>query len=398
MLIEMAIGDAYGAGFEYAKPEFVAANHKLDAYVKHPKHDIAPGCYTDDTQMTIANAETILAGGLGADLSREALAQAYVACFKRDQREGYAGGFYRFLVEVKDGAEFLERIKPASDKSGAAMRALPFGIFPDISRVKALCALQAAITHDTKDGIDAAVAAALMAHYFLYDLGPKADLGKFIESHVPGNWSETWTEPVGEKGWMSVRAAITAVVSGDGMSDILRRAVAFTGDVDTVAALALGAAAHSREVAKDLPAVLVDGLENGPFGREFLGQMDARLMAHMKHLQAALSAPPAALAEQSHSAAASDSVVGSNVVSDSSAVSNVVSGPRILMVETMDEWTGVVQPENRHFLEIPANMDVDREEVQWFALGGDQHSRFHDYLVSRGAKKVVVERWSIRYQ
>lgn len=103
-------------GFEYANPEFVAANHRLTSYVKHPKHSLVPGSYTDDTQMSIANAEVICT----LDFDQAALAQAYVACFKRDQREGYAGGFYRFLVEVKDGAEFLERIKPNSDKSGGA--------------------------------------------------------------------------------------------------------------------------------------------------------------------------------------------------------------------------------------------------------------------------------------
>ena len=57
MFLEMAIGDAYGAGFEYAPADFVKQNNTLTAYVKHPKHSLAPGSYTDDTQMSIANAE-----------------------------------------------------------------------------------------------------------------------------------------------------------------------------------------------------------------------------------------------------------------------------------------------------------------------------------------------------
>lgn len=282
MLLEIAIGDAYGAGFEYAKPEFVLANNTLAGYVKHPKHNLVPGSYTDDTQMSVANAEVI---ATGASPTVEALAAAYVTCFKRDVREGYAGGFYKFLCEIADGTEFLARMKPFSDKSGGAMRAVPFGIYPDIKTVIAYTTLQAAITHNTPDGINAAVAAALMSHYFLYGLGNKAGLGTFIESHVPGTWAEPWTEPVGEKGWMSVRAAITAVMACDSMYSLLKACVAFTGDVDTVAAIALGAAAASPEVAQDIPDVLVQGLENGTYGRDYLRALDAKLVAAMKALQ-----------------------------------------------------------------------------------------------------------------
>lgn len=275
MLYFMAIGDAYGAGFEYAKPDFVAANNDLSRYSKHPKHNLVPGVYTDDTQMSIANAEALCQHGRA--LTRQILADAYVACFKRDQREGYAGRFYDFLCATKDGTELLANINPASDKSGAAMRALPFGVFSDIDTVKQLTTLQAKITHDTTDGINAAIAAALMSHYFLYELGPKADLGTFLASHVDGPWDKTWSGSVGAQGWMSVQAAITAVTAGNGMADILKRSIAFTGDVDTVAALALGSVAASSEVSKDLPQVLIDGLEKGTYGSDFLKSLDTDL-------------------------------------------------------------------------------------------------------------------------
>jgi ADP-ribosylglycohydrolase len=51
MLIELAIGDAYGAGFEYVKDEIVRTRNTLEAYLGHARHNIAPGQYTDDTQM-----------------------------------------------------------------------------------------------------------------------------------------------------------------------------------------------------------------------------------------------------------------------------------------------------------------------------------------------------------
>ncbi|MBY0359453.1 MAG: ADP-ribosylglycohydrolase family protein [Candidatus Obscuribacterales bacterium] len=282
MLLQMAIGDAYGAGFEYAPPDFVLTHNKLSGYVQHPKHALKPGVYTDDTQMSIANAEVICSQNAP---TRESLADAYVACFKRDQREGYAGGFYKFLCSIADGSELLARIKPDSNKSGGAMRALPFGIYPKLETVKELTTLQAAITHNTTDGINAAVAAALMSHYFLYGLGAKKDLGTFIEKHVPGDWSTPWNEKVNETGIASVRAAITAVIASKDMTDLLHRCVAFTGDVDTAAALAAGAAAACSEIADNTPEVLIKGLETGPYGYDFLVELDSKLAAKMKSLR-----------------------------------------------------------------------------------------------------------------
>jgi ADP-ribosylglycohydrolase len=278
MLVELAIGDAYGAGFEYASDPLVREHNDLSAYIQHQRHQIKPGCYTDDTQMSIAVAEAIVSG---EPWTPALLAHHFVTAFKRDPREGYAGGFYQFLQEVRDGREFLKRIRPTSDKSGAAMRACPIGVFPSTGAVIERARVQAKLTHDTPTGTNAAVAAALMTHYLLYRLGPKAKLGEFLASLVPGPWQGRWQGKVGSKGTMSVHAAVTAMVSCDRLSDLLKACIAYTGDVDTVAAIALGAASCSEEMEHDLPAHLVEGLENGPFGRGFLRDLDLRLMGMM---------------------------------------------------------------------------------------------------------------------
>lgn len=278
MIVELAIADAYGAGFEYAPAELIARHNNLTGYVKHPRHDIGAGRYTDDTQMTIAITEVLLSG---KPWTKEALAAAFVASFKRDERPGYAGRFYQFLQSVKDGEEFLSLIKPHSDKSGAAMRATTIGAVSDIDRVIEMTTLQATITHDTENGIKAAVAAALAAHYFIYNLGPKASLPGFLEKHAQHDWSRPFSGPVGEKGIDSVHAAVSAIVANDKLSEMLRHSVAYTGDVDTVAAVALGAASNSREVMHDLPAVLIAELENGQYGRSFLIDLDRRLGAYI---------------------------------------------------------------------------------------------------------------------
>jgi ADP-ribosylglycohydrolase len=276
MLLELAVGDAYGAGFEYVNPALVARENTLAGYVQHPRHAIAPGCYTDDTQMSLAVAETLVGG---RPWTAEVLADAFVQAFKRDPREGYASRFYDFLTDVADGEEFLARIHADSDKSGAAMRAAPIGVLPSVDQVLDHATIQARLTHDTPDGIAAACAAALAAHYFIYGLGSKGNLGGFLEQRVPGPWSVPWTGKVGAQGMMSVRAAVTALTAASSMSELLRQCIAFTGDVDTVAAIALAAGAHSVELVQDLPEHLIQGLEAGPYGRDYLVSLDAQLMA-----------------------------------------------------------------------------------------------------------------------
>jgi hypothetical protein len=83
----------------------------------------------------------------------------------------------------------------------------------------------------------------LTTHYFLYRVGPKAELPEFLGSHVADPWTTPWTGKVGAQGMMSVRAAITALVAHDSLTSLLRACVAYSGDVDTVATIALGAAA-----------------------------------------------------------------------------------------------------------------------------------------------------------
>jgi len=276
MLIELAIGDAYGAGFEYASDRIVRKHNDLGRYIQHPRHGIIPGCYTDDTQMSIAIAEAIVEGD---PWTPEVLALRFVTAFKRDPREGYASRFYDFLTRVSDGAEFLDTIRPDSDKSGAAMRACPIGVHRSVADVIDRCRLQATLTHNTLDGINAAVAAALMTHYCLFSIGPKAQLPEFLNSYVPGPWARPWKGKVGAKGLISVRAAATALHSNSTMSDLLKACIAFAGDVDTVATIALAAGSCSTEIEQDLPEHLFSGLEDGRFGRGFLRELDKRLLA-----------------------------------------------------------------------------------------------------------------------
>ena len=90
MLLELAVGDAYGAGFEYADRAIIQGHNDLSRYIKHQRHDIVPGCYTDDTQMSLAIAEAIVSGEPWTPLN---LVNRFVAAFKR--HFGMTPGRYR---------------------------------------------------------------------------------------------------------------------------------------------------------------------------------------------------------------------------------------------------------------------------------------------------------------
>ncbi|QXV60619.1 ADP-ribosylglycohydrolase family protein [Amycolatopsis sp. TNS106] len=281
MLVELAIGDAYGGSFEHAYPSFVAEHNKLTGYVPHHGQPGAPaGRYTDDTQMTIAIAEVLVSGRRWTPLL---LAEQFVRAYHRDPHDGYAPRFHQLLSEVRDGEELLRRLRPQSDKSGAAMRAGPIGLLPTVDDVLYHAKLQARITHDTPAGIAAAQAAALAVHYCHHRVGPLSEVARWIDGILPedvghGGWALPWSGKVGPQGWMSVRAALTTLATGRSLSGMLHAAVALTGDVDTVATIALAAASRSPEVSQDLPPTLWRDLENGEFGRDYLAGLDERLL------------------------------------------------------------------------------------------------------------------------
>lgn len=288
LLLRIAQGDAYGAGFEYVDRSNHAhwALHRVDAYVRHPTHRCC-SVYTDDTQMSIAVAEVLLAG---PPFTREAFADAFVRCFRRDERDGYSRGFQAFLESVRTGDEFLARIRTDSNKNGAAMRAVPIGVLPTIDEVLAVAETQAKLTHDTEDGVYSAQAVALMAHLALQTDTPLPAFAVAIRKHLPdrdfppvlggtGGW--TWDDyRRGRSVAMATAAAVYHLVvtaARDSLTDVLRHAVAIGGDTDSVAAIAMGIA--SCRLRDSLPEFLESDLEPGSaYGVPFLKDLSRQLM------------------------------------------------------------------------------------------------------------------------
>ena len=274
LLLQLTIGDAYGAGFEYVSNKIIR-DFNTFSYRDHPRHKgLKAGRYTDDTQMSLAIAELLVEK---KDWTPINIANKFVAVFKRDEREGYASRFYDFLQEVKTGEEFLQKIIPHSDKSGAAMRAPLLGLLSDPKELIEKTRIQAAITHDTPDGINAAIAAAFIPHFFIWERGKKENLAQYIDAKVKGDWLTPWKGKVGAKGWMSVKAAITAIEEAKSQADLLKKCIDYSGDVDTVAAIAMAGAAYCQELPHNLPTNLYQNLENDSYGKDYIKKLDKSL-------------------------------------------------------------------------------------------------------------------------
>lgn len=283
MLLEIAIGDAYGAGFEFSPKSKIEQWNTLTAYQDH-ELGIKAGNYTDDTQMSLAIAELLLQGSAWTPA---VIAEHFVQCFKRDPRPGYAQGFYSFLQSVDNGEEFLRRIRPNSTRNGACMRAAPLGILDSLGQILEYAEIQAKVTHNTPVGIRSSQAVALAAHYFVYGLGEKQHLRQFIEEATQTQWDNHWKKPIACCGIETVNGLLTVLTHCNGLAEILIKSVNFSGDVDTLAALGLAIAAQSNLYVNDLPDFLLSDLENGRYGKNYLIDID-------KQLGKLSSAPPSA--------------------------------------------------------------------------------------------------------
>jgi len=271
MLVNFAIADAVGGGYEFQPPTFISRHkHNLLCYRKHGLDDLEPGKYTDDTQMTLALMELLINN---EELSPENIAEYFVRTFKRDPRPGYAKKFYQFLMGVKDGTDFLSRIQPNSIRSGAAMRSIPLGILDNEKLVKLYSSRQAKITHNTVPGIISSQAVALVAHGFLYNkIKEPYAISNYLSSYLSADeeW-DRWEGRVPCEGMACARAAFSILKNSGSLKQILSKSICLGGDTDTVAALAVGLASLAPTIySSNFPPSLYAGLENDKYGKDYL--------------------------------------------------------------------------------------------------------------------------------
>ncbi len=280
MLLFIGIGDAFAAGVEYVdnhkNPELIKRALEFEEYVQHPTHsDLFPGAYTDDTEMSVANARVLVEHDF--PYNNLMFADSYVREFLRGGgRKGYSRQFQSFLEGLKSGEEFLARINPNSNKNGAAMRAVPFGVLRTIGHVLEVAELQAKITHNTPEGIFSSRVVALMSHFSLYEDGPLSDLPDYCRSHLPSDsvkifnkvFTSRWPNSAidsrlyGSVAIATVHAAIDALTHQKTLLDMMRQIINWGGDTDTVAAIVWGIGS-ARLRNEEIPDFMESNLERG---------------------------------------------------------------------------------------------------------------------------------------
>ncbi len=273
MFLEIAIGDAYGAGFEFSLRQKIIKYNSGTHYA--PTHFGVPkGHYTDDTQMSIAIAEMLLAD---IEFNPSHCAHAFVHTFKRDPRKGYARQFHGLLQACQNGTDLLQKIRPNSIRNGAAMRSVPLGFIADKNTVLTAAETQAKITHNTKEGILSSQIIALAAHDLIYEKIAIHDLPARIHQVLNFSFNLAWNTKVACDAIETIHAVFTALLRQHNLQDLLLDCVNFGGDVDSVAAIALGLASLSDSYHANLNPSLIAGLENNAYGLDFLVDLDKKL-------------------------------------------------------------------------------------------------------------------------
>ncbi len=184
MLVHTAIGDAYGAGFEFADPEFIASRNDGEAYHQRTTNHgsrMGNGMYTDDTQMSMAMAEFLLEEQVPCQKS---FIRKFREVYEREPVLGYSRRLTNALKNAEGSKDFYVKVSPISNSNGCVMRTAVLGMLPDAEEVIRHAMVHATCTHATYDGVNATIVLSLMAHYF-YHTGKYEGFMDYVEQYVP---------------------------------------------------------------------------------------------------------------------------------------------------------------------------------------------------------------------
>ena len=225
--------------------------------------------YTDDTVMTIANAEWLLSKGVLMDIMRK-YGHKYPGA-------GYGGMFYNWLKSRCP--------KPYNSfGNGSAMRVSPVGwAFETLEETLEAAKQSAEITHNHPEGIKGAQATA--ACIFMARTGKsKQEIKEYVETKFGYDFSRTCNEirptyQFNESCQDTVPESIIAFLESTDFESAIRLTVSLGGDADTMGAIT-GAIAEAyynvipehikNEVLKRLPEEFINVL--GEFYNRFISK------------------------------------------------------------------------------------------------------------------------------
>lgn len=283
------LGDAFGSYFEGMNPDRVMSS--IENLSKRFMRR-----YTDDTDMTLALAESIVQTGKidPADISD----QFRLHC---DLTRGYGMGTIQAIIALRAGWQWQRvatmAFKEGSYGNGAAMRVSPVGLFyhHDLDSLREAALLQASITHAHPLGQWGAVLQATAVGFaVLQDPNEpfhEEIIGRMREVLWQGpmeyikafNWIEHMiTRGIKPKSQEIVQrlgngvealysvpsACYVALTYSSNFCEAIRNAISLGGDTDTIAGM-VGAIIGAHIGEKRLPGEWIEQLEDGPRGYTF---------------------------------------------------------------------------------------------------------------------------------
>lgn len=227
-MIGAFLGDMIGAPYEFDRGE-KTKEFPLFSEMSH---------FTDDSVMTLAVADALLQAGPDADgdTVRKMVTDSMRRWGAKYPDAGYGGGFYRWL--------FSRDPKPyGSYGNGSAMRVSPAGwLYETIERTREAARWTAEVTHNHPEGIKGAEATASAIFLGRNEIS-KEKIRDYIVQEFGYDLSRTCEEirrnnRHDESCQKTVPEAMTAFFEGNDFEDVIRNAVSFGGDTDTLACIA----------------------------------------------------------------------------------------------------------------------------------------------------------------
>jgi ADP-ribosyl-[dinitrogen reductase] hydrolase len=255
VLLGTAIGDALGVPFESK-----LANYDLllgwdgKSFLGSEYHKLGPGQYSDDTQMSLMVAESLLDN---KGFNPEDLSMRYVDWIISGRARGYGKTTLMAVQNLANGIHWSQSGIPGSYGNGTAMRAAPFGIYfrDDYEALMENVKIDSAITHASDEAEAGAIAIAMATYlivnddtenmlYRLWGLLPESKVKDIIYSlssliDSPYILPAQALRVLGTKAdvRMTVPAALYCYMKFDNYHDAVDAAIRAGGDTDTTAAI-----------------------------------------------------------------------------------------------------------------------------------------------------------------
>jgi ADP-ribosylglycohydrolase len=254
-LLGTAIGDALGVPFETKLSNFEPlVDWNGLTFLGSEHHKLKPGQYSDDTQLSIEVAQSLLEN---KGFNPGNLAERYVDWMVSGRARGYGKTTLLAVQNLLNGKHWSQSGVPGSYGNGTAMRAAPFGIYfrDDLKELIKVCKVDSAITHASEEAEAGSIAIALAAAYAvnndtdqllqrIWEVLPDSkvkvaifSLSSLVESPYIG--PEQALRVIGTKGNVkeTVPAALYCFLRFNFYEDAVVAAIKAGGDTDTTAAI-----------------------------------------------------------------------------------------------------------------------------------------------------------------